>query len=74
MLENEDNTVSVFDSPIVNKVVQAKVPSVGNMDCESVTVESIPSLSLIMLMFMRIRFCHSLPLLYLLSGQTTVQE
>ncbi|MBR1737867.1 MAG: hypothetical protein IJ736_12790, partial [Firmicutes bacterium] len=46
MIENEDPTVSVFESPMINKIVQARVPSVDMDNSESVTVESIPSFEL----------------------------
>lgn len=44
-LDNENNQVSIFESPIINKIVKARVPSLNN-DSELQTIESIYSYEL----------------------------
>lgn len=43
MLEHADKNVSVYESPIINTIIQARVPAIGGSDSESVTIESIPA-------------------------------
>jgi len=45
-LELEDKNASVYDTPIKNTIVMARVPSIDYVDSERITIESVPSHSL----------------------------